>query len=83
MDNIYEGTFFIIKKETIEKRKTPIYHIFSWDGPELGVIKWYQSWRKYCFYPNGDTIWDRSCIVSVIKFMDKLNEEHKENLKKP
>lgn len=47
---------------------------FIWDvvsGPLLlGQIKWYAPWRKYCFYPSSDTIWDASCLSEIVGFID-------------
>jgi hypothetical protein len=76
-DIVYESKYFIVTKQVIEKRKTPIYHIISLDGIEIGKIKWYQSWRKYCLFPDGDTIWDNKCLKDVITIMDELNLKHK------
>lgn len=39
----------------------------------LGTIKWYGSWRQYCFYPESNKIFNRNClsdIESVIRYMN-------------
>jgi hypothetical protein len=37
---------------------------------ELGSISWYASWRRYCFSPDGYTIWDRDCLTEIVAFID-------------
>lgn len=78
---IYEGTFLLIYKKEVEGRKTPILEIINWDDINLGEIKWYPAWRKFCFYPNKDTVWDNKCLVELINFLNKYNKEWKENVK--
>ena len=70
---VYQSEYIEIVSETIEKRKTPIYHIYSkHSNDEIGIIKWYGAWRKYCFFPNEDTIWDKKCLEQMLKkdFLD-------------
>ena len=45
----------------------------------IGEIRWYASWRKFCFYPYDDTVWDTKCLNSVIEYIDNINEEYKIN----
>lgn len=66
--------YFVILEERPEKRKTSIYHIFSHKSrDEIGLIKWYGAWRKYCFFPNADTIWDNKCLSSINSFLEEIN----------
>ncbi len=43
----------------------------------LGNIKWYGAWRKYCFCPNDDTIFDPDCLDEIASFMRKETLDHK------
>lgn len=75
------GKYFRIYEEKIEGRKTPIYHIYNHDLPErtfLGDVKWNGAWRKYCFYPAPDTLWDSGCLQCVVDFINNLMEERKQ-----
>ena len=47
----------------------------------LGTIKWYNHWRKYCFYPESNIIWDNKCLMELVKFLDKINYEYKYGVK--
>lgn len=76
---VYTGKYFFITRQILPKRKTPIYYIFEFNGVCIGEIRWYASWRKFCFYPYDDTIWDTKCLNSVIEYIDNINEEYKIN----
>lgn len=74
----YQDDYIRILKEILLKRKTPIYHIESMlSKDEIGQIKWYGAWRKFCFYPNGDTIWDNKCLEQIIAFLNQVNTKKK------
>lgn len=78
MTKVYENKYFFIYSINKKNRKTPIYWIFNNDNFNLGEIKWYASWRKFCFYPSNDTVWDNKCLQEVLKFLDNINENWKE-----
>lgn len=42
----------------------------------LGVVKWYASWRKYCFLPAGTTIFDAKCLGELESFLNLKMAEH-------
>jgi hypothetical protein len=44
----------------------------------LGTISWYAPWRKYCFYPKGDTVFDDSCLHDIASFCASVTIAHKE-----
>lgn len=82
MDKYLEGHtlfvdkyFRVVREDIKEGRKTPVFHILDNDDEEIGVIKWYGSWRKYCFFPNGETLWDSNCLISITYLLVKLNQK--------
>lgn len=38
------------------------------NGIELGQISFFGRWRKYCFYPNSDTLLDHLCLTEIAWF---------------
>jgi hypothetical protein len=50
-------------------RTTMTWMINSNHGEPLGIIQWYAPWRKYCFFPIGNTIWDMACLAEITQFM--------------
>lgn len=74
---LFYDKYFNVVRESIKKgRKKAVYRIVdkNTDG-ELGVIKWYGAWRKYCFFPSSDTVWDNNCLISINYLLMKLNQE--------
>lgn len=56
----------------IPNRVTPIIEINTRMGVhKLGFIKWHGAWRKYCFFPESETIFDVSCMEEI---MQKIRE---------
>jgi hypothetical protein len=65
-----------------ENRKTPIYYLCNKTDERisLGEIKWNGRWRKYCYYPVEDTVFDAKCLQEIINFLEHLREERKQKL---
>lgn len=47
--------------------KTEIFSVLSGDL-ELGRIAFFGRWRKYCFYPNINTLYDHLCLIKISSF---------------
>lgn len=72
-----ESEFIYVEKTEFPKRKTPIYKLFSMSNHDikLGEIKWFGAWRQYCFYPEGNTIFDRKCLTYINNFLEEVNKK--------
>lgn len=47
-------------------RKTPEYGVVNHRTDALlGWIEWYSPWQKFCFWPEGDTVWSTDCLADV------------------
>lgn len=80
---VASNNYFLIIKMCIDGRKTPMYHIWSKTSlSDIGIIKWYGAWRKFCFFPIEDTIWDSKCLSNIIEFLDKINKDYREEMKR-
>ena len=44
---------------------------------ELGIIKWYASWRQYCYFPANNTLYSMGCMMDIIDFINELNNLRK------
>ncbi len=51
-------------------------------GSSLGEVKWYGSWRQYCFFPESDTVWNATCLKDIQAFLDEQNAAHKTGIAK-
>ena len=47
------------------------------ENDDLGVIKWYGSWRQYVFYPEREVLFSAGCLKSLALFMADLREHER------
>jgi len=73
-----------IEFEFIEwKSKTKVYQVvtkadvYTGNRERLGVIKWFSKFRKYSFFPEAGTIFEKTCLTDICNFLDWLMEERK------
>lgn len=78
---VYKCEYFHILEVNEPKLKTNKYYIYSNYGDEneeaIGIVKWYPNWRKYCFFPEDNCVWDTKCLYYLTSFIDKLNLDYK------
>jgi len=81
---VYEDKWLQFHEEK-PKPKTRVFSIWSkCSGIVLGQIKWYPSWRHYCFIigyrdllGSEEFIFSDRCMLAIGEFIEKLNKEHK------
>jgi hypothetical protein len=57
---------------------TKIWNILSIDNNDcLGTIKWFPNWRKYCFYPSNDCVFEQDCLRVISNFIESETTLHK------
>ena len=79
-DNIFmKCEYFIVVKTIQENRKTPIYFLVNNNEDCIGTIKWHGAWRKFCFFPEPDTLWDNKCLNDVQKVINNVTAIYKES----
>jgi hypothetical protein len=66
----------------IPLRKTRVWDVESKDGNQLGVIKFYGSWRCYSFFPLAGTLYEHNCLWDIADFCAKQTTAWREGLKK-
>ena len=78
------GTYIIfLNKGIIPGGKTNAYEVWSKGaedelGDLLGEIRWFGRWRKYSFFPKGDTIYEEVCLQEITDFLKAANIAHRE-----
>jgi len=74
---VFEGKYFVAKL-LLHKPQTSVYVILSKHHVDpIGKIMWYAPWRQYCFFPEPETVWSRSCLDEVNAFINQLMEARK------
>jgi len=62
-----------------EKPKTNVWSIQTIEsGLEIGIIKWRPSWRKYCFFPDNETVFEEDCLRDIANFIEDKSIQHKQ-----
>lgn len=71
------GKYIRVFDDTPEGKKTKIYHLCSQKNEltHLGQIKWYGPWRQYCFFPEDETVFNKTCLKDIMCFLEKLNSK--------
>lgn len=50
--------------------KTKIWNVLQKrSGSTLGKIKWYGPWRQYCFFPVVGTVFNKTCMDDIGRFI--------------
>lgn len=73
------------------KPKTNVYGVYTKEKtvqsgvtPQpilLGVIKFYPNWRQYSFFPEYETVFEKTCMQDITNFMIALNKDLRESQK--
>ena len=77
---VWEGdhVYFRNVGKATEKAKTDSWFIYAKDGSAgLGAIRWFGRWRKYCFFPMAETVFEENCLRDIAEFIVKITKEHK------
>lgn len=76
--NVIKETQYLVFEEQPTKTKTKVIHVVNRHHENvIGVIKWYGSWRQYCFFPTSDTVWNTGCLVDVQDVIQKLMQDRR------
>lgn len=58
-----------------QKPKTGVWAcVNNSSGDTIGIVKWYPSWRQYCYFPGGSTVYSKGCLEDIIDFMESLRK---------
>jgi hypothetical protein len=60
------------------KAKTDTWEVWSMDGTShVGQIRWWSSWRKYCFFPKPETVFEQDCLRLIADFVEEKTAVHR------
>ena len=43
----------------------------------LGYVKWYSTWRQYCFWPGYGAVFNDTCLTDISHFLGQLRDGRK------
>lgn len=58
-------------------RRTKIWNVVSQGEYRLGSVKWWAPWRRYTFFPDGDTLYDALCLRRIAEFCETETKARK------
>ena len=59
--------------------KTDLWAIRALDGSgDLGAVKWFGAWRKYCFFPCDGTLYEQDCLRDIATFCETATAEYRQ-----
>lgn len=66
----------------IPNKKTKVWDVWPKDAHErIGIIKWFGRWRKYCFFPELNTVYEEDCLRDIAEFIERVTKEHRQKKK--
>ena len=73
-DGVTEGTHIHFRYIGVKPGcLTATWHIMAGkpaeNGAMLGHVAWYGAWRRYCFFPNGATVFEEVCLREIAEFL--------------
>ena len=75
MKTKYKFIQFIFVDKT---EKTSIWNCYNLkSGDRIGRVKWYCTWRQYCFLPENETVYSRGCLCDINNFIEQLMDDRK------
>lgn len=45
---------------------------------QLGVVLWFARWRKYCFYPDPNMVYEETCMREISQFIEEETKARRE-----
>ena len=45
---------------------------------ELGIVRWFSSWRRYCFFPSDGSLYDAACLHEIAHFCESETLKHRQ-----
>lgn len=80
MNNRVEKYIDIEEHGTSESGKTKIWLVKNTRAVEtIGHIAWHGPFRKYCFYPVSNTLFDHDCLRLIGDHCEESTKEHYRN----
>jgi hypothetical protein len=43
----------------------------------VGIVSWHGAWRRYCFFPACNTIFEENCLRDIARFCEEATRSHR------
>jgi hypothetical protein len=73
----YRGSYITFNDgHKSQSGKTKTWNVTNAAGRSLGAVRWWASWRRYCFFPADDTVLEQVCMREIAVFIEERTREH-------
>jgi hypothetical protein len=72
----YDGTHIVFRIDDIGA-KTNKWFVNAKNGDFLGRVRWFGRWRRYCFSPEYDCVFEEICLREIAQFVIERTEQHR------
>lgn len=74
----YKGSYIVFRDgPRSPSGKTRTWTVLNDAGRYLGTVRWWASWRKYCYFPEDDTVLEQVCLRELATFVENRTQEHR------
>ncbi len=78
----FESKYIYFEMANKHNPSSWIVDVIADDGDvKLGQIRFYAHWRQYAFYPENGTVYEKTCLRDITKFVVMMNDVQKKGLK--
>lgn len=77
----WSGSFIdLIPIGILAGQKTMRWEVSTKVGGLLGVVKWYAHWRKYCFFPATECVFEETCLREIAQFIEDRSRNQRKGV---
>lgn len=58
-------------------QKTSIWTAVASGGEPLGTVKWFGRWRCYAFFPDTNTVFEKTCLRDIAQFCEERTKDRR------
>jgi hypothetical protein len=59
---------FVLQVRLVDRKTDTWMVVRTAGGSALGEVRFYGAWRKYCFFPYPNSLYDPDCLKTIAEF---------------
>ena len=69
---------YFVRLPAVEGKKTASWAVLAKaDHVFLGTVKWFARWYQYSFFPQIDTVFERTCLRDIADFCETETKSYR------
>ncbi len=74
-----EGTFITFEEIAPNPKTKRWAAVNKQTRGTVGTVVWYGPWRKYCFCPADNTVFEQVCMREIAQFIEDQTQAHRKS----